>query len=81
MVERGWGWNEDVEWSEVSMDANKTWRKHGIYAARENNLKEKMRALQNSIFAYVGVKSLLSEETETDDDLSLSEQSDTDASE
>ncbi|KAI4927277.1 hypothetical protein J4E86_011785 [Alternaria arbusti] len=81
MVERGWGWNEDVEWSEVSMDANKTWRKHGVYAARENNLKGKMRALQNSIFAYVGVKSLLSEETETDDDLSLSEQSDTDASE
>ncbi|KAI4699828.1 hypothetical protein J4E89_011126 [Alternaria sp. Ai002NY15] len=48
-VERGWGWNEDVEWSEVSMYANKTWRKHVIHAAKENDLKGKMRTLQDSI--------------------------------
>ncbi|KAI4683998.1 uncharacterized protein J4E84_006838 [Alternaria hordeiaustralica] len=77
-VERGWGWNEDVEWSEISMNANKTWRKHVIHAAKENDLKGKMRALQNSSFEYVDNKSSLSEETDTDDDLSLSGHSGTD---
>ena len=77
-VERGWGWNEDVEWSEVSMNANKIWRKHVIHAAKENDLKGKMRALQNSIFGCVGDKSSSPEETDINDDLSLSEQSDSD---
>ncbi|KAI4695833.1 uncharacterized protein J4E88_000003 [Alternaria novae-zelandiae] len=53
-VERGWGWNEDVEWSEVSMNANKMWRKHVIHSAKGYVLKGKMRALRDSISAYVG---------------------------
>ncbi|KAI4619415.1 uncharacterized protein J4E87_007665 [Alternaria ethzedia] len=48
--ERNWGWNEDFEWSEIFMNANKIWRKYSIRAADEDDLKGKMRALKYGIF-------------------------------
>ncbi|KAH6876292.1 hypothetical protein BKA58DRAFT_138597 [Alternaria rosae] len=65
-VERGWGWNEDVDWSEIPCNANKIWRKHVIHTANEHDLKGKIRALKADVFTYTDpIRRHLAKSTQT----------------
>ena len=64
--ERAWGWNEDVEWSEIPCNANKIWRKHVICTANEHDLKGKIRALKADVFTYTDpIRRHLAKSTQT----------------
>ncbi|KAI4953950.1 hypothetical protein J4E91_001659 [Alternaria rosae] len=65
-IERGWGWNEDVDWSEIPCNANKIWRKHVIHTANERDLKGKIRALKADVFTYTDpIRRHLAKSTQT----------------
>jgi hypothetical protein len=49
-AERGWGWEEDDEWTSVPLAANRIWRRHVIDAANAINLTETMRTLKHGVF-------------------------------